>query len=49
MRLLLARGARQDLRNALNETAVHLAIDDDHVGTVVLSCALPGAAAALAL
>jgi ankyrin repeat protein len=49
VRLLLARGARQELQNKNGHTALHLAAYKGHAGVVELLCAAPGAAAALAL
>jgi ankyrin repeat protein len=49
VRLLLARGARQELQDSDGGTALHAAVQFDHVGTVAILCAAPGAAAALAL
>ena len=49
VRLLLARGARQELQNEDGHSALHLAAIKSHVGVVKLLCAAPGAAAALAL
>ena len=49
VRLLLARGARQELQDSGGWTALHAAVNSDHAGTVALLCAAPGAAAALAL
>jgi ankyrin repeat protein len=49
VRLLLARGARQELQSRVGQTALHNAIYRNHAGTVTLLCAAPGAAAALAL
>ncbi len=49
VRLLLARGARQELQNSYSWTALHAAVVNDHPGVVALLCAAPGAAAALAL
>jgi ankyrin repeat protein len=49
VRLLLARGARQELQSSVGQTALHNAIFSNHAGTVTLLCAAPGAAAALAL
>ena len=49
VRLLLSRGAKQELQDALGYTALHLAVLGDHPGVVELLCAAPGAAAALAL
>ena len=48
VRLLLARGARQELQPGLG-TALHLAILSNHVAIVKLLSAAPGFAAALAL
>ena len=49
MRLLLARGARQEPQSNYGRTALHAAIMNNHCGVVALLCAAPGAAAALAL
>jgi ankyrin repeat protein len=49
VRLLLARGARQELQGSSGFTALHVAVKHDHAGTVALLCAAPAAAAALAL
>ena len=49
MRLLLARGARQELQNSRGWTAMHFAARWCHAGVVELLCAAPGATAALAL
>jgi ankyrin repeat protein len=49
VRLLLARGARQELQNSYGWTALHAAVVNDHPGVVALLCAAPAAAAALAL
>ena len=49
MRLLLSRGAKQELQNS-DGTALHHAVrGGDHHGVVALLCATPGAVAALAL
>jgi ankyrin repeat protein len=50
VRLLLSRGARQELQDSLNGyTALHWAVHWDHSSILTLLCAAPGAAAALAL
>jgi ankyrin repeat protein len=49
VRLLLARGARQELQNSGGKTALHCAADNNDAGIVSLLCTAPGAAAALAL
>jgi ankyrin repeat protein len=52
VRLLLARGAKQELQNDIYDigyTALHYAVDGDQPGVVALLCAAPGAATALAL
>jgi ankyrin repeat protein len=50
VRLLLARGARQELQDGDSDTALHQAMfHDDDASIVALLCAAPGAAAALAL
>ena len=49
MRLLLSRGAKQELQDNDGFTALHGAVDGDHPGVIALLCAAPGAAAALAL
>ena len=49
MRLLLSRGAKQELQSGGGFTALHYAVDGNHPGIVELLCAAPGAAAALAL
>jgi hypothetical protein len=49
VRLLLARGARQELQGGFGNTALHSAVENNHADTVALLCAAPGAAAALAL
>ena len=46
---LLARGARQELRDSDGRTALHYAVLFDDASVVKLLCAAPGAAAALAL
>ncbi len=48
-RLLLTRGARQDLQDSIGWTALHLAVNNKRAGTVALLCAAPSATAALAL
>jgi ankyrin repeat protein len=49
VRLLLARGARQELQNDSGMTALHCAAEKGHAGVVEQLCAAPGAAAALSL
>jgi ankyrin repeat protein len=49
VRLLLARGARQELQNENGDTALHYAAWKGHAGVAKLLCAAPGAAAALTL
>ena len=49
VRLLLARGARQELQGEDRLTALHCASQDCYVGIVEQLCAAPGAAAALVL
>jgi ankyrin repeat protein len=49
VRLLLARGARQELQTDNGDTALHLAAHKGHAGVVEQLCAAPGAADALAL
>ena len=50
VRLLLARGARQELQETtVRWTALHCAVINNHADVVALLCAAPGAAAALAL
>ena len=49
VRLLLSRGARQELQVEDGWTAMHWAVSDHHPSIVKLLCAAPGAAAALAL
>ena len=49
VRLLLARGARQELQDSAGRTALHVAVMDNHPSIVELLCAAPGAAATLAL
>jgi ankyrin repeat protein len=49
VRLLLSRGAKQELQDRFGYTALHSAVEGDHPGVVALLCAGPGAAAALAL
>jgi len=49
VRLLLARGARLDMRSNESNTALLFAVENKRVGVVALLCAAPGAAAALAL
>ena len=49
MRALLARGARQDLRDINGWTALRCAVITSSAGIVALLCAAPGASAAFAL
>jgi hypothetical protein len=49
VRLLLSRGAKQELQDLDGYTALHWAVESDRPGVVALLCAAPGAAAALAL
>jgi ankyrin repeat protein len=49
VRLLLERGARQELQNKQGMTALHHAARKGYAGVVELLCAAPGAAAAAAL
>ncbi len=49
LRLLLARGARQELQNKGGMTALHLAAEKGHAGVAEQLCAAPGAADAVAL
>ncbi len=50
VRLLLARGARQELQDSDGDSALHDAMDfGDRASIVALLCAAPGATAALAL
>ena len=49
VRLLLSRGAKQELQGSDGGTALHLAVALNHVGIVEILCAARGAAAALAL
>ena len=49
VRLLLSRGAKQELQDDGGFTALHWAVLGNHPGVVELLCAAPGAAAALAL
>jgi len=49
VRLLLSRGAEQELQSASGFTALHWAVDGDRPGVIELLCAAPGATAALAL
>ncbi len=49
VRLLLARGARQELQTENGDTALHLAAWKGHAAVVEQLCAAPGAAAAVAL
>ena len=49
VRLLLSRGAKQELQDRGGYTALHDAVLGNHPGVIELLCAAPGAAAALAL
>ena len=49
VRLLLSRGAKQELQNDIGYTALHFAVNGDHPAVVALLCAASVAAAALAL
>ncbi len=49
VRLLLARGARQELQNSSGWTALHCAVINRRIGAIALLCAASGAAAVLAL
>ena len=49
VRLLLSRGARQELQDDEGYTALHNAVVGDFPGIVALLCAAPGAATALAV
>ena len=49
VRLLLLRGANQELQSGSGYTALHMAVRGDRPAVVALLCAAPGAAAALAL
>ena len=49
VRLLLSRGAKQELQEVDGYTALHWAVSGNCPGVVALLCAAPGAAAALAL
>jgi serine/threonine-protein phosphatase 6 regulatory ankyrin repeat subunit B len=49
VRLLLARGARQELQDENGMAALHWASQEGHAGVVEQLCAAPGAAAAVAL
>jgi hypothetical protein len=49
VRLLLSRGARQELQDDGDWTALHWAVYTDQSGVVKLLCSAPGAADALAL
>jgi ankyrin repeat protein len=49
VRLLLSRGARQELQNDDGATALHCASEEGHAGIVEQLCAAPGAAAAVTL
>jgi hypothetical protein len=48
LRVLLARGARQELRSRRGATALHWAVLNGHAGAVAVLSAAPGAAAAAA-
>jgi ankyrin repeat protein len=49
VRVLLARGAWQELKDSRGEAALHHAARSSHAGVAELLCAAPGAATALAL
>jgi len=49
VRLLILRGAKQELQDNEGDTVLHIAVDRGHTGIVELLCSAPGAAAALAL
>jgi ankyrin repeat protein len=49
VRLLLSRGAKQELQDDWGYTALHSAVSGNRPAVVALLCAAPGAAAALAL
>ena len=49
VRLLLSRGAKQELKSDIGDTALHYAVSNDRPAVVALLCAAPGAASALAL
>ena len=49
VRLLLSRGAKQELHSDIGYTALHWAVNGDRPGVIALLCAAPDAAAALAL
>ena len=49
VRLLLSRGAKQELRSNIGYTALHCAVLGNRPVVVALLCAAPGAAAALSL
>jgi ankyrin repeat protein len=49
VRLLLARGARQELQNNAGETALHLAVYKNNEAVVPMLRTAPGAAAVVAL
>jgi ankyrin len=48
VRLLLSRGAKQELQSDSGFTALHVAVLGDRPGVIALLCTAPGAAAALA-
>ena len=49
VRLLLSRGAKQELKNDGGWTALHFSVGGDRPAIVALQCAAPGAATALSL
>ena len=49
VRLLLSRGAKQELQTNIGFTALHYAVEGNRPAVVALLCAAPGAAPALAL
>ena len=49
VRLLLSRGAKQELQNVIGLVAMHVAAANNKPGNLALLCAAPGAAAALAM
>ena len=49
MRLLLSRGAKQELQSDDIDTALHMAVYGNSSVVVALLCAAPGAAAALSI
>jgi ankyrin repeat protein len=49
VRLLLSRGAKQELQSNIGYTALHRAVEGNRPGVIALLCAAPSAAAALAL